>query len=147
MKKLIRKIVNRLAPVKEEDIKQLYDEISKLYGLIENKLWEEQKHTNMMLYNMYLSQAKIDKKFKPLVSIVIPVYNGSNFLSCAIDCALNQTYKNIEIIAINDCSPKTNYDYITSISPKIKIYKNKCLAKKYIKEVQNHGKHLLSAGL
>jgi glycosyltransferase involved in cell wall biosynthesis len=40
----------------------------------------------------------------PLVSIVIPVYNGSNFLCEAIDSALNQTYKNIEILVINDGS-------------------------------------------
>ncbi len=40
----------------------------------------------------------------PKVSIVIPVYNGSNYLDYAINCALNQTYKNIEIIVVNDGS-------------------------------------------
>lgn len=40
----------------------------------------------------------------PLVSIVIPVYNGSNYMHEAIDCALNQTYPNIEVIVINDGS-------------------------------------------
>ena len=40
----------------------------------------------------------------PLVSIVIPVYNGSNYLAEAIDSALAQTYKNIEILVINDGS-------------------------------------------
>lgn len=40
----------------------------------------------------------------PLVSIVIPVYNGSNYLSQAIDSALTQTYKNIEILVVNDGS-------------------------------------------
>lgn len=43
-------------------------------------------------------------KFYPKISIVIPVYNGSNFLGEAIDSALAQTYKNIEIIVVNDGS-------------------------------------------
>lgn len=41
---------------------------------------------------------------KPLVSIVIPLYNGSNYVAQAIDCALAQTYRNIEIIVVNDGS-------------------------------------------
>lgn len=38
------------------------------------------------------------------VSIVIPVYNGSNYLSEAIDSALAQTYPNTEVLVINDGS-------------------------------------------
>jgi glycosyltransferase involved in cell wall biosynthesis len=41
---------------------------------------------------------------KPLVSIVIPVYNGANYLGEAIDSALAQTYKNCEVIVVNDGS-------------------------------------------
>jgi glycosyltransferase involved in cell wall biosynthesis len=40
----------------------------------------------------------------PLVSIVIPVYNGSNYLAEAINSALSQTYSNIEVIVVNDGS-------------------------------------------
>ena len=42
--------------------------------------------------------------FNPKVSIIIPVYNGSDYLREAIDSALAQTYKNIEILVINDGS-------------------------------------------
>lgn len=43
-------------------------------------------------------------KDKPLVSIVIPVYNGSNYMREAIDSALAQTYENCEVLVINDGS-------------------------------------------
>lgn len=42
--------------------------------------------------------------FNPKVSIIIPVYNWSNYLAEAIESALNQTYKNIEVLVINDGS-------------------------------------------
>src|SRR5258708_14649664 len=38
------------------------------------------------------------------VSIVIPVYDGSNFLAEAIDSALAQTYDDVEVLVINDGS-------------------------------------------
>ena len=40
----------------------------------------------------------------PLVSIVIPVYNGADYLKEAIDSALMQDYENIEVLVINDGS-------------------------------------------
>jgi len=40
----------------------------------------------------------------PMISIVIPVYNGEKYLKEAIDSALAQTYKNFEVIVVNDGS-------------------------------------------
>ena len=39
-----------------------------------------------------------------MISIIIPVYNTEKYLSTAIESALNQTYKNIEIILVDDGS-------------------------------------------
>jgi len=40
----------------------------------------------------------------PRVSIIIPVYNGSNYLRDAIDSALSQTYPHVEVVVVNDGS-------------------------------------------
>jgi glycosyltransferase involved in cell wall biosynthesis len=63
---------------------------------------------------------KIENLDSPLVSIIIPVYNGANYLDEAINSALNQTYPNIEILVINDGS---NDNGATSLISK--KYKNR----------------------
>jgi glycosyltransferase involved in cell wall biosynthesis len=41
---------------------------------------------------------------KPLISVIIPVYNVEKYLNTCLQSIINQTYKNIEIIIINDGS-------------------------------------------
>ena len=49
---------------------------------------------------------------KDLVSILIPCYNGEQFLDRCFKCLLNQTYENIEIILINDGSTDNSENII-----------------------------------
>jgi glycosyltransferase involved in cell wall biosynthesis len=46
----------------------------------------------------------------PLVSICIPTYNGQNFFEICLDSAIGQTYKNIEIIIVDDGSSDKTYE-------------------------------------
>lgn len=42
------------------------------------------------------------KKYFPFFSIIIPVFNGADYICEVIDSAITQTCKNIEVIIIND---------------------------------------------
>lgn len=44
------------------------------------------------------------KERQPLISVIMPVYNGEKYLAEAIESILDQTYKNFEFIIINDGS-------------------------------------------
>ena len=62
---------------------------------------------------------------KPLVSIVSLLYDiNPKYVNECISSLIRQTYKNLEIIFIDDCSPTINYDYITKLDPRIKLVKN-----------------------
>lgn len=67
---------------------------------------------------------------KPLVSIIIPTYNRSQYLKKAINSVLKQTYENIEVLIIDDNS----YDDTISI---IKNFNDKRIC--YYKNVKNNG--------
>ena len=58
---------------------------------------------------------------KPKVSVIIPSYNRFDYLTNAINSVLNQTYKHIEIIVINDGSTQEEYKEVNLISDKINL--------------------------
>ena len=69
---------------------------------------------------------------KPLVSVVIPVYNAEAYIRICIEQILSQTYENLEIIFIDDGSKDKSRDICLEYAEKdnrIKVYtKEKNLA-------------------
>jgi glycosyltransferase involved in cell wall biosynthesis len=53
---------------------------------------------------------------QPLISVILPVYNGEKYLKDAIDSVLQQSYTNFELIIINDGSKDNSEKICTSYS-------------------------------
>ncbi len=62
---------------------------------------------------------------KPLVSVVMPTYNGEKYIEQAIESIISQTYCNWELIIIDDCSiDNTAFEINKFQDSRIKVFKN-----------------------
>lgn len=66
-------------------------------------------------------------KTKPLVTIYIPTYNRIDLLKRALKSAIDQSYNNIEILVVDDCSNDLTIEYlkgIAKIDSRVRYYTN-----------------------
>lgn len=54
----------------------------------------------------------MSNKEKPLVSVLLPIYNVEKYLDACIDSIEKQTYKNLEVIFVNDGSTDKSLDIL-----------------------------------
>ncbi len=67
------------------------------------------------------------KKIKPVVSIIVPVHNSERFLPDCLKSLKKQTYRKIEVIAIDDRSSDNSYNILKTFAKKhrkIRVYRN-----------------------
>ena len=55
-----------------------------------------------------------------LVSVIVPIYNVELYLARCIESIINQTYKNLEIILVNDGTKDSSLDIALDYSKKMK---------------------------
>jgi glycosyltransferase involved in cell wall biosynthesis len=66
-------------------------------------------------------------KDSPLVSVIIPAFNASRYIAEAVQSVLDQTYRNIEVIVIDDCSSDDTYQICLKMAEadaRLQIFRN-----------------------
>ena len=72
-------------------------------------------------------EENLESMEKPFVSIIVPVYNTEEYLEECLNCLVNQTLENIEIICINDATEDNSMEIVRNFAKKdnrIRIIEN-----------------------
>lgn len=126
-----RKLFRNLT-VDKGSIGKAYQTLRRIYkneGFKATKAFLRNQNTKIS----YIQDIKIDLNYQPKVSVIVPNYNHAAFLKDRLDSILNQSYKNIELIILDDrskdCSIETIHTY----------FQNKDVPYKLIVNEQNSG--------
>ena len=83
----------------------------------------------------------LKREANPLVSVVIPVYNGAEYLAECIESVLQQTYQNWDCIIVNNCSTDASAEIARKYAakdPRIRIHDNQ----QFLRAVPNYNSAL-----
>lgn len=75
----------------------------------------------------------------PIVSVIIPVFNGAADLAAAVDSALSQHGCNVEVIVVNDGSTDATGDVLASYGDKIRVIQQENLGALGLAATRNNG--------
>ena len=79
----------------------------------------------LCLEEKLIDSKKIEYNNNPFISLILPSYNKANILLKSIRSIQNQSFKNIEIIIVDDCSnddSKKVFEYLLETDPRIRIF-------------------------
>lgn len=118
----------------EREIPKRLEWVNKIYELfgVERVEYSPDKHTNPYDCLFCKNNLMIQDNPMPKVSVIMPVFNAEEYLHTAIDSILAQTWTNIEVLVVDDCSS----DGTANI---VKEYERIDSRVKYIKTKKNGG--------
>lgn len=67
---------------------------------------------------MSMSLSETVESFEKTVSVIMPTYNSADFVQASIESVLNQSYRSLELIVIDDCSTDNTRDLVQALEQK-----------------------------
>ena len=129
---ITKEYIRYIRPINEIEEK---NNIAESEVIIDPKYYQKRKNqfnykvfSKLCLEEELIYPEKIEYNENPIISIILPHYNRAKMLLSSIRSIQNQSFKNIEIIIVNDCSTDNSYevfDYLLKTDPRIRIFHHK----------------------
>lgn len=119
--------VNALFGTQYETIRDLYADAAIVHYSSKDKPWKVPDGTMAYLWHEFGTPTPSAVEGKPLVSIIIPTYNVEAYVEEMLDSVLAQTFKNFEIICLDDGSTDKTPDIVEAYcrkDPRIRLIQN-----------------------
>ena len=113
-----------------QEIKQIYNKNLFIPGLAETYFFNKNDYNylcklKVIEKNIDISVPSAEKfisnntnKNTPTISFVVPVYNSGKYLNECLESLLNQTYRNIEVVCVDDCSTDNSCEILNEFASK-----------------------------
>ena len=124
--------IRYLRPIKENEEKNFKKKYFEFETIISPEIFKKREDqynyldfAKFCLEEKLIYSNKIEYDNRPLISIILPSYNKKNILMKSIRSIQNQSFKNIEIIIVNDCSTDQSNVLLNDLlknDPRIRIF-------------------------
>ena len=111
---ITKEYIRYIRPINEIEEK---NNIAESEVIIDPKYYKKRKNqfnykvfSKLCLEEELIYPEKIEYNENPIISIILPHYNRAKMLLSSIRSIQNQSFKNIEIIIVNDCSTDNSYE-------------------------------------
>ena len=129
---LTREYIKYIRPVNETEEEKYNKKYSESETKISPEIFNKKKDqynyldfAKLCLEEKLIYSNKIEYNNKPIISIILPSYNKEEILLKSIRSIQNQSFKNIEIIIVNDCSTDNSikiFQQLLETDPRIRIF-------------------------
>lgn len=122
--------IRKINDTKENNYNKKYSEneiiISPNFFIKRKDQYNFKDYLNLCARNeLIINTSKVEYNNNPLISIILPSFNKQDSLMISIRSIQNQSFKNIEIIIVDDCSTDNSTDlfkYLLETDPRIRIF-------------------------
>lgn len=89
----------------------------------ENVTIQNRTNANKLMWNLFTKKSLFESSDIPAISIIIPVYNTEEYIPQCLDSIINQEFKDIEVICVNDGSTDSSKEILDFYAAKDKRIK------------------------